>query len=58
VTSLGADVDRGFAPSTVIAVSIGGSEPPVLKCLGVGPAFASASILTTGTDICGFFCAL
>jgi magnesium transporter len=42
----------------VVAVSIGGSVPLILKGFGVDPALASGPILTTVTDICGFFFAL
>jgi len=47
----------GFALSlnTVIAVSIGGTLPVILKSLKVDPAIASGPILTTITDMCGFF---
>ena len=40
--------------NTVIAVSIGGTVPLLLKRYGVDPAVASGPILTTITDICGF----
>ena len=35
-----------------------GTVPLLLKGLGVDPALASGPILTTVTDICGFFLAL
>ena len=44
--------------NTLIAVSIGGSVPLLLKRFGVDPALASGPILTTITDICGFFLVL
>jgi magnesium transporter len=44
--------------NTLIAVSIGGSVPLLLKRFGVDPALASDPILTTITDICGFFLVL
>jgi magnesium transporter len=47
----------GFALSlnTLVAVSIGGTVPVLLKRFGVDPAVASGPILTTITDMCGFF---
>ena len=47
-----------LALNTLIAVSVGGSVPLVLKRFDVDPAVASGPILTTVTDICGFFLAL
>jgi len=41
--------------NTVVAVSIGGLIPLVLKRFGMDPAIASGPVLTTITDICGFF---
>ncbi|MDX2438377.1 MAG: magnesium transporter [Acidobacteriota bacterium] len=55
---LGVVVGVALALNTVIAVSIGGTVPLLLKGLGVDPALASGPILTTVTDICGFFLAL
>jgi len=47
----------GFALSlnTVIAVSIGGTVPVLLKRFKIDPAVALGPILTTVTDMCGFF---
>ncbi len=47
----------GFALSlnTLIAVSIGGTVPVILKRFKIDPAVASGPILTTITDMCGFF---
>ena len=55
---LGIVVGAALALNTVVAVSIGGTVPLLLKRLGVDPALASGPILTTVTDICGFFFAL
>ena len=55
---LGLVVGVTLALNTLIAVSIGGTVPLVLKRFGVDPAVASGPILTTVTDICGFFLAL
>jgi magnesium transporter len=55
---LGLVVGVTLALNTLIAVSVGGTVPLLLKRLGVDPAVASGPILTTVTDICGFFLAL
>ncbi|MBL8728759.1 MAG: magnesium transporter [Planctomycetes bacterium] len=43
---------------TLVAVSIGGLVPLLLKRLGRDPALASGPILTTVTDRCGFLTVL
>jgi magnesium transporter len=55
---LGLVVGGALATNTVIAVSIGGTVPLLLKRLGVDPAVASGPILTTVTDMVGFFLVL
>ena len=55
---LGAVVGLALAINTVVAVSIGGTVPLVLKRFGVDPAVASGPLLTTITDMCGFFLVL
>lgn len=52
---LGLVVGAALAVNTVVAVSIGGTVPVLLKALKVDPAIASGPILTTITDMCGFF---
>lgn len=52
---LGLVVGAALALNTVVAVSIGGTVPVLLKALKVDPAIASGPILTTITDMCGFF---
>jgi magnesium transporter len=52
---LGLVVGAAMMLNTVVAVSIGGTVPLVLRRLGVDPALASGPILTTVTDMCGFF---
>lgn len=52
---LGLVVGVALALNTLIAVSIGGTVPVLLKSLKVDPAVASGPILTTITDMCGFF---
>ena len=55
---LGLVVGGSLALNTLVAVSIGGTVPLLLKRFGVDPAVASGPILTTVTDICGFFLVL
>ena len=52
---LGLVVGLALSLNTLVAVSIGGTVPVVLKSLKVDPAVASGPILTTVTDMCGFF---
>ena len=52
---LGLVVGLALAVNTLVAVSIGGTVPVVLKAFNVDPAVASGPILTTVTDMCGFF---
>ncbi len=53
--TLGLVVGAALALNTVIAVSIGGTVPLVLKAFNLDPAVASGPLLTTVTDMCGFF---
>jgi magnesium transporter len=55
---LGLVVGGALAINTVVAVSLGGALPLVLKRLRVDPALASGPILTTVTDMFGFFIVL
>ena len=55
---LGIVVGGALAINTLIAVSIGGTVPLILKKYGMDPALASGPILTTITDMCGFFLTL
>ncbi|MCA9177763.1 MAG: magnesium transporter [Planctomycetales bacterium] len=52
---LGMVVGVALFLNTVVAVSIGGTVPLVVKRLGFDPAIASGPLLTTITDMCGFF---
>jgi magnesium transporter len=52
---LGFVVGAALMLNTVVAVSIGGTVPLLLRRVGVDPAVASGPILTTVTDMCGFF---
>ena len=51
-------VGASLAFNTIIAVCIGGLVPLVLKRFKADPALASGPILTTITDMCGFFIVL
>lgn len=52
---LGLVVGLALALNTLVAVSIGGTLPLILKRLGFDPALSSGPILTTITDTAGFF---
>lgn len=52
---LGAVVGGALMINTIVAVSLGGLIPLVLKRMDLDPALASGPILTTVTDMCGFF---
>ncbi len=55
---LGAVVGVALGLNTIIAVSIGGTVPLLLKRFKADPAVASGPVLTTVTDMCGFFLVL
>ena len=55
---LGTVVGLALAMNTVLAVSIGGTVPLLLKRFGLDPAIGSGPLLTTITDMCGFFLVL
>ena len=55
---LGLVIGLALAANTMIAVSIGGTVPLLLKRFGVDPAVASGPLLTTVTDMAGFFLVL
>jgi magnesium transporter len=55
---LGLVIGMALACNTVIAVSIGGTVPLALKHLGIDPAVAAGPLLTTVTDMAGFFLVL
>lgn len=55
---LGFVVGGALMINTIVAVSLGGTIPLFLKRLNVDPALASGPILTTVTDMIGFFLAL
>lgn len=55
---LGLVVGGALSINTLVAVSIGGTVPLILKRFNVDPALASGPILTTITDMIGFFLAL
>jgi len=55
---LGLVVGLAMGLNTLVAVSLGGLVPLVLRRFKVDPAVASGPILTTVTDMCGFFLVL
>ncbi|MFK7951893.1 MAG: magnesium transporter [Ekhidna sp.] len=55
---LGIVVGGALMINTIVAVSLGGVIPLFLKKMNVDPALASGPILTTVTDMFGFFLAL
>jgi magnesium transporter len=55
---LGVVIGLALALNTVIAVSIGGVVPLLLRRVGQDPAAASGPLLTTITDVAGFFLVL
>ncbi len=52
---LGLVVGGALAANTLVAVSLGGLLPLLLKRLKMDPALVSSPLLTTVTDMCGFF---
>ncbi len=52
---LGVVVGVALCLNTIVAVSIGGITPLLLKRMKIDPAVASGPLLTTITDMCGFF---
>jgi magnesium transporter len=55
---LGLVIGLALSANTLIAVSIGGTVPLILKHFGIDPAVASGPLLTTVTDMAGFFLVL
>lgn len=55
---LGVVIGMALALNTLVAVSIGGTVPLILKRFGIDPAVASGPLLTTVTDMAGFFLVL
>jgi len=52
---LGLVVGGALAANTVVAVTLGGLLPLLLKRMKMDPALVSSPLLTTVTDMCGFF---
>ena len=52
---LGVVVGGALASNTLVSVILGGMLPLVLKRLKLDPALVSSPLLTTVTDMCGFF---
>jgi magnesium transporter len=55
---LGIVVGGALLANTILAVTFGGSLPLILKFIKLDPALVSSPILTTITDMCGFFLVL
>lgn len=55
---LGLVVGGSLSLNTVLSVLLGGCVPLLLKKFKIDPALASGPILTTCTDMCGFFLVL
>ncbi len=55
---LGLVVGGALALNTLVAVGLGGTIPLLLRRMRIDPALASGPILTTVTDMCGFFLVL
>jgi magnesium transporter len=51
-------VGGALALNTLLAVLLGGAVPLILRGMKMDPALASGPILTTITDMCGFFLVL
>lgn len=52
---LGIVVGGALAANTLVSVMLGGILPLILKSLKMDPALVSSPVLTTVTDMCGFF---
>ncbi|MDY0132658.1 MAG: magnesium transporter [Desulforegulaceae bacterium] len=55
---LGLVIASAMSLNSIIAVSLGGTIPLFFKLIKVDPALASGPVLTTITDMCGFFLVL
>lgn len=52
---LGFVVGSALAANTLVSVTLGGILPLILKRINLDPALVSSPLLTTVTDMCGFF---
>jgi magnesium transporter len=52
---LGVVVGSALAANTVVSVMLGGMLPLLLRRMKLDPALVSSPLLTTVTDMCGFF---
>jgi magnesium transporter len=55
---LGLVIGLALSINTIVAVSFGGTVPLLLKHFGIDPAVAAGPLLTTVTDMIGFFLVL
>ena len=56
--ALGLVIGLAMTLNTLISAAVGGVTPLLLRRLGADPAVASGPLLTTVTDMCGFFMVL
>jgi magnesium transporter len=55
---IGVVVGGAMCINSIVAVVVGGTVPLLLKRVSIDPALAASPILTTFTDLCGFFLTL
>ncbi len=55
---LGLVVGGALAVNTLVSVAMGGMLPLVLRSVKLDPALVCSPLLTTVTDMCGFFLVL
>jgi magnesium transporter len=55
---LGLVIGAALMVNTMLAVIFGGILPLILKSIRLDPALVSSPVLTTLTDMCGFFLVL
>ncbi len=53
--ALGIVVGLALAANTLVSVCLGGLIPLILRAVKLDPALVSSPVLTTITDMCGFF---
>jgi magnesium transporter len=53
--AFGAVIGLALMANTIVSVCLGGSIPLILRAVKLDPALVSSPLLTTITDMCGFF---
>lgn len=53
--AFGAVIGLALMSNTIVSVCLGGSIPLILRAVKLDPALVSSPLLTTITDMCGFF---